>query len=211
MTSDENEDMGPTILERYAPHEHVPLPGYLAALACFSIGFSTLLHRLPGRSMDRLRMSDIALLGVGTHKLSRIIAKDFVTAPIRAPFTERGEAEGGGEVHDQPRGGAARKTLGNLLSCPYCLGPWLAAGLGASLVLKPTPARFALAALSAVTISDFLHQGYARLNESRKLVQARRKQVDPGGPSAREKDRAQAHARGESLQTKGTGTGISFR
>jgi hypothetical protein len=174
---DEDDGRRRTVFKDYAPHQHAPLTGYLAAMVCFCVGFSTLLRRLPGRSVDRLRMSDIVLLGVGTHKLSRIVAKDFVTAPIRAPFTQRGEAEGGGEVHDEPRGGEAQRTLGSLLSCPYCLGPWLAAGLGTSLALKPRPTRFALAALSAVTISDFLHQGYARMNENRKLVQARRKQV----------------------------------
>ena len=117
---------------------------------------------------------DIALLGAGTHKLSRIITKDFVTSPLRAPFTRRSEPEGAGEVHDEPQGDGWQRSLGDLLTCPYCAGPWLATGLGALLTWRPAPTRFVLRMLTAVTISDFLHMGYAQLNESRKSTQAER-------------------------------------
>jgi hypothetical protein len=33
-------------------------------------------------------ISELLLLGIGTHKLSRLIAKDRVTAPARAPLTQ---------------------------------------------------------------------------------------------------------------------------
>jgi hypothetical protein len=114
------------------------------------------------------------LLGVGTHKLSRILTKDFVTAPLRAPFTTRRENEGAGEVLDAPRGGELQKSLGYLLTCPYCVGPWLGTGLSALLAVRPAPTRFVLRMLAAVTISDFLHLLYSRLNESRKTVVAER-------------------------------------
>lgn len=170
------------ILDAYAPHEDVPLYGYTVALAGFSVAFAATIVQLRRRHARRLGIGDIALLGIGTHKLGRIVAKDFVTAPLRAPFTRRAEAEGGGEVHDEPRGGPIRETLGNLLSCPYCLGPWLAAGLGTALALRPRETRFVLSTLTAVTISDFLHQRYAKLNEGRKLTLAQRRQAEQGQP-----------------------------
>jgi hypothetical protein len=130
---------------------------------------------------------DMALLGVGTHKLSRIVTKDSVTSPLRAPFTSRREPEGAGEVHDEPQGNTWQRTVGNLLTCPYCAGPWLATGLGALLTWRPAPTRFVLHTLAAVTLSDFLHAAYARLHESRKTVQAERRRSERGAAASAER------------------------
>ena len=44
--------------------------------------------RVTGREVpDGLRVQDIALSALATHKLSRLLAKDPVTSPLRAPFT----------------------------------------------------------------------------------------------------------------------------
>jgi hypothetical protein len=129
---------------------------------------------LARRTRTRPGWADVALLGVGTHKLSRLITKDFVTAPLRAPFTRRKENEGAGEVHDEPRGGAVRKTIGNLLTCPYCIGFWISTGLNTMLMLRPAETRFVLRMLASDTLSDFLHLSYSRLNESRRRSSAER-------------------------------------
>lgn len=168
----------------YAPPEDVPLAGYTAAMVTFALGLSGLLAWVTRRKAPLPTLVDVALLGVGTHKLSRIVSKDFVTAPLRAPFTHRQEPEGAGEVHDEPRGGAARKAAGYLLTCPYCLGPWIATGLSAFLAGKPLQTRLVLRVLTAVTISDFLHLSYSRLNESRKAVVAERDRARAGIESA---------------------------
>jgi hypothetical protein len=133
---------------------------------------------LSRRTRTRPGWADVALLGIGTHKLSRLITKDFVTAPLRAPFTRRKENEGAGEVHDEPRGGVVRRTIGNLLTCPYCLGFWIATGLNALLLLRPAETRFGLRVLASDTLSDFLHLSYSRLNESRKVLSAERQQAE---------------------------------
>ncbi len=36
---------------------------------------------------ERIGPGDILLLGVATHKLGRLLAKDWVTSFLRAPFT----------------------------------------------------------------------------------------------------------------------------
>ncbi|HEU4577674.1 MAG TPA: DUF1360 domain-containing protein [Polyangiaceae bacterium] len=166
----------------YAPAEQTPLAGYGAAMLAYGLALS-LAFSVARRTRTRPGVSDVALLGVGTHKLSRIITKDFVTAPLRAPFTRRGENEGAGEVHDEPRGGALRKTIGNLLTCPYCLGFWISTGLNTLLLLRPTETRFALRVLASDTLSDFLHLSYSRLNESRKKAGAQRKQAQQLTPA----------------------------
>jgi hypothetical protein len=172
-------------VKEYAPDEQVPLAGYTTAMLTYSVGLAGVLA-LTRKKRWTFSWSDLALLGVATHKLSRIITKDFVTAPLRAPFTRRQAAEGAGEVHDEPRGSGLRSSVGYLLTCPYCTGPWIATALSAFLVLRPVPTRFVLRALGAVTVSDFLHLSYSRLNESRKVVVAERRRAEiPPEPRAR--------------------------
>lgn len=162
--------------EEYAPQDDVPLAGYAAAMLTYGAVLGGILFALGEKRLKWQPGSmDLALLGAATHKLSRIITKDFVTAPIRAPFTRRLGKEGAGEVNDQPRGNQLQSSIGYLLTCPYCAGPWLGTGLGALLAWRRNPTRFVLRVLTAVTISDFLHLAYSSLNESRKTVLAERR------------------------------------
>lgn len=162
----------------YASRDSIPLSGYVASMAVFTAGMGAALVWMTRRRPALPSLRDLGLLGAATHKLSRILSKDFVTAPVRAPFTRREGAEGAGEVHDEARGGSVRRAVGHLLTCPYCLGPWIATGLGTSLAKWPLQAGFIVRVLTAVTISDFLHLAYARLNESRKVVVGQRKQIE---------------------------------
>lgn len=164
----------------YAPSGQVPLAGYTAAMLTFAVGLGGVLMWMTRKRAPLPTSLDVALLGVATHKLSRIVSKDFVTAPLRAPFTHRRAPEGAGEVHDEPRGVGLRKAVGYLLTCPYCLGPWIATGLSACLVAQPLQTRFVTRVLAAVTVSDFLHLSYSRLNESRKTVVAERERAENG-------------------------------
>jgi hypothetical protein len=105
---------------------------------------------------ERVAVGDLVLAGVATHKLSRIISKDRVTAPLRAPFAEFQEEGGPGEVEERPRGTGLRKAIGELLVCPFCLGQWVATALLAGLATIPRTTRFVCSIFAAVTISDFL-------------------------------------------------------
>jgi len=158
-----------------ASQASVPLTGYAGAMVTYAVVLAAVLYGVGRKKRWEPGLGDITLLGVGTHKLSRILTKDFVTAPLRAPFTTRRDNEGAGEVLDEPRGNELQKSMGFLLTCPYCVGPWLSTGLSALLAVRPTPTRFVLRMLAAVTISDFLHLLYSKLNESRKTVVAERR------------------------------------
>jgi hypothetical protein len=163
--------------DEYASSEQAPFAGYAAAMLAYT-GALCLALSVTRRARTRPGWADVALLGIGTHKLSRIISKDFVTAPLRAPFTRRKASEGAGEVHDEPRGGVVRRTVGNLLSCPYCIGLWISTGFNTLLMLRPAETRFVLRMLASDTLSDFLHLSYSRLNESRKRLSAERQQAE---------------------------------
>jgi len=108
----------------------------------------------------RIGVGDLILAGVATHKISRVIAKDRVTTPLRAPFTEFQEEGGPAEVEEIPRGSGMRRAIGELLVCPFCMGQWVATGLLAGLVVIPRATRFVCSIFAALTISDFLQIVY---------------------------------------------------
>ena len=145
-----------------------PLGGYLALLGVYAggVGATALAGRLAGRRLpDRIGLLDLGLLGVATHRLSRTIAKDPITSPVRAPFTKYDGTSAAGELAEQVRGHGLQHSTGELLACPMCLAQWVASALSAGLVFAPRQTRLAMATLSAVASADFLQYVYALLQQ----------------------------------------------
>jgi hypothetical protein len=148
--------------------EEPPLLVYAVLIGAFNLllGAALGLARRTGRQLPaRIEAPDLLLIGVASHKLSRLIAKDKVTRPLRAPFTEL-EGEGGpSELEESSRGSGVRKAIGDLLICPYCLDLWVVAGFAVGLLFVPRLTRFLAAVFSALTISDFLQIAYKAAEE----------------------------------------------
>ena len=90
-------------------------------------------NRLP----RKFGLLDLALLGIATHKLSRIVAKDRITGILRAPFVCYIRSAGAGEVEEEPRGRGFQRGIGHLVSCPYCMAPWWATALALGFRFRP--------------------------------------------------------------------------
>ncbi len=151
-------------VDAYAPpEERPPLVSYAITMGAFNslVAAALLIAQRTGRPLpDRVGTADLLTIGVASHKLSRLIAKDKVTSPLRAPFTTL-EGEGGpSELSESARGEGARRAIGDMLVCPYCLGLWVVAGFSVGLLFAPRLTRFVAAAFSALTISDFLQVAY---------------------------------------------------
>jgi hypothetical protein len=89
LMSDDKPGQG--IFEGYEQGGDVPLASYAALTGVFNLIFALflLLARISGRDIpERIKLEDIVLFGVATHKLSWIVTRDAITAPLRAPFTE---------------------------------------------------------------------------------------------------------------------------
>jgi len=152
----------------YAPGQGRPLRGYLLTMAAYAglTGTLTGLARLTGRTApERISGLDVVLISCATHKVSRLLAKDSVTSPLRAPFTRYEGTTGDAELGEQVRGTGVRHSVGELISCPFCLGVWVATGFAAGLVFAPRFTRLAATTFTAVAASDTLQLVYAAVQQ----------------------------------------------
>jgi hypothetical protein len=163
------QDGAPGPVQGYAPpQERPPLLSYAVLMSIFNALFAgaLLTARRQGRQLpESVRVVDVVSIGIASHKLSRLISKDKVTSPLRAPFTELEGKGGPGELEESSRGRGARKAIGELLICPYCLGLWVVASFAVGLLFAPRLTRFVVAIFSALTISDFLQIAYKAAEE----------------------------------------------
>jgi len=135
-----------------------PLPEYAALTGTFAAmigGFLVLANR---RLPERIGFGDLVRIGLSSYKIGRLVAKDEVTSWVRAPVTRDEEAS------EPEREGAAR-ALGELVTCPYCVGVWTAAGLSCALVLLPRETRLVTTVFSAQAVADFLNAVFVKLRD----------------------------------------------
>ncbi len=72
------------------------------------------------------------------------------------------EGAGEGEVEEDPRGEGMQQALGDLLTCPYCIGVWIVTPLWFGMALAPRLTRFVAGILATVTTADFMHRIYLK-------------------------------------------------
>lgn len=154
--------------DRYAGDEDRPLAGYLATMATYSglVGTLALAARATGQEVPELSAADVIRCAAATQKLSRLLAKDPVTSPLRAPFASYQGTAGPAELQEGARGQGGRKTVGELVTCPFCTSVWVATGFTAGLVFLPRTTRLALAALTALAGADMLQYAHALLEKA---------------------------------------------
>lgn len=148
--------------------DELPTRDYAILVAIFNGLLATgLLARSCARGPlpERIAPQDLALFALATQKLSRVITKDKVTSALRAPFTEVEGKGGAGELEERGRGRGLRRAIGDLLTCPFCLGTWIASGIVYGYMFNPRITR-TLASIFAVSgAADFLQQGYVKMQE----------------------------------------------
>jgi hypothetical protein len=146
----------------YTGGENRPLGSFVAIMGAYAgaVGLGAVAVRRRGLP-ERPRWDDLLLVAVATHKLSRLVAKDPVTSPLRAPFTRFRGTSGEAELSEEVRGSGPRKAVGELVTCPFCVGQWVATALMFGLALAPRATRFTAALLASLTAADFLQFAYA--------------------------------------------------
>lgn len=149
--------------------EQRPLKGYAVLMATFAslaAAFAAW-FRHSGRELpDRIDARDLALVTVASHKAARLIAKDKVTSPVRAPFAEPEGGAGPSEVSEKPRGRGLRRAVGELITCPYCIGMWVSAAFTGGLLVAPRFTRWVATALTSFFGSELLQIAYRKAEDT---------------------------------------------
>lgn len=141
----------------------MPFGGYSILSTAFVVGVVgsvAAAKRSRGGLPPRYSPWDLVTAGTATHKISRMLTKDRVASVIRTPFVEGQERTGHGEVSGEPRGRGLQRAVGELLTCPHCLGQWIAAGFGVGMVAAPEATRLVAFIYSAQAVGDFLQLAY---------------------------------------------------
>jgi hypothetical protein len=147
-----------------------PTGGYALLLAVFTAlaGAFSAWFRASGRELpERMQAGDLALVTVATHKASRLLTKDRVTSPVRAPFIRFEDEAAPTGVRETADGEGLRRAIGELLVCPYCLGMWIGAAFAAGLLVAPRFTRWFAAVLTAVFGADVLQIAYKKAEDAR--------------------------------------------
>jgi hypothetical protein len=143
-----------------------PRRWYAALIGTYLTGVAGLALLVRRRdSTPTVEARDVIVLAAATDKLARLGTQEKVTEPLRAPFTEPVE-EPDGTRHEQPQRRGARRAVGELVTCPFCLSVWIATALTGALLLAPRLTRVTLSAFAAMTGSDLLQCCWARLEPS---------------------------------------------
>jgi uncharacterized protein DUF1360 len=148
--------------------KELPATDYAALVTLFNGVLATVLlarkcseEPLP----KRVQPQDIVLFAVATQKLSRVITKDKVTTALRSPFTEVEGKGGAGELEERPKGRGLQRAVGELLTCPFCIGTWIASGFIYGYIFSPRVTRTVASIFAVSGIADFLQQGYVKAQE----------------------------------------------
>ena len=152
-------------VDGYAPDTERPLAGYATLVAGYAGGaaaFALSLRAANKHLPDRIPATDLLLMGVATHKISWIAAKDRVTSFLRAPLTRYQGPDGTSDVVETPRGHGLRLAAGELAICPFCLGQWVASGMLAGYTVDPRAGRYVASLFSVLTLSDFLNVTFSK-------------------------------------------------
>jgi hypothetical protein len=147
----------------------LPLEGYAALMAVYGAGITGLFvwaHRT-GHTLEDVALEDLLVLGVGSHKLARMVSKDRIGTLLRQPFTEYDGTESAlpGEASESARRdkGALRQAIGELLCCPYCTTTWAAAGLFGAYLVDRRMGRTLSGFLSSISVAELMQATYHKL------------------------------------------------
>lgn len=151
MTSDPGENPG----RRYAP-----------LVSGFAVAASALTHvavRRDRRPPGGLELAESAL---ATFFLARLVAHEKVGAVVREPFvepapgTDPADARGASK---QPTGDGLRRTMGELVTCTRCLGPWAASIITFGQAFAPRHAALATRVLALAGVNVLAQASQAAL------------------------------------------------
>ena len=135
------------------PEDYAALNAVFAALLAGVV----VAARERNRESEPLTTRDLAVTGVATFALSKVIARERIGSWVREPFVD--------EEHGsrRPRGTRLRHAVGELLTCTRCVGAWSALGLVGLRLTSPATGRVVNDVLAVSAMNDWLQASFKLL------------------------------------------------
>jgi hypothetical protein len=151
-------------------HEGEPLLDYALVISTATTlaGTAAYVFRKRRALPKSIPLTDLLLLGLATTRASRLVSRDKVGSVLRAPFTEVKVERKEGSVHKQerPRGRGWVRALGELVTCPRCVGIWASGMLTIGYVAAPKVTRFLACILASASFADHANAELARVTRA---------------------------------------------
>lgn len=88
-----------------------------------------------------MNITDLTMRGLATYRLTRLITRDEITAPLREKVWERFPPT---------------TPLGYAITCDWCTGVWAASALEISRIIAPKTTRTAEVVLATAAVASLL-------------------------------------------------------
>ncbi|WAL93747.1 DUF1360 domain-containing protein [Streptomyces sp. Je 1-369] len=134
--------------------------GALVAFGAYTVAWGAAVRMRKVPLPERPEPWDVLFAAAATFRLGRLLSKGSVTSPLRAPFTRYEAASGPAEVSESPRGDGVKATVGELVTCPFCLSVWLTTTVTGAALLWPKATRTVTGGLSVLAAADAMQLGY---------------------------------------------------
>lgn len=102
-----------------------------------------------------LTLVDYLIITFATFRLTRLVVNDVITKWFREQFWDAKDSRGKVYLEKPERG--PRRTIADLLSCPWCFGVWAAASVVFFYLLSPY-AQLPILILAIAGAATWLHQ-----------------------------------------------------
>lgn len=165
-TADNLAEKAREVQGEYSRGEDRPLGGYLVLIFVYlsAVGVAAvLLRRRRAALPTSVSWGDLLLGALATHRVSRLLSKDPISSPLRAPFTRYAGLSGPAELREEVRSRGLGHAVGELLTCPFCLAQWVATALAVGGLIAPRATRVVAGVFATVGLADILHLAYDRL------------------------------------------------
>lgn len=131
--------------------------GYLAGLA----GVVALARRRERDGSGAVPLRELPVLAMATFGLADVLAREKISTWLREPFV----LEGSDHKPVEPEGTGMRRAVGELITCPRCVGTWSALLLVALRTGSPAAGRATANVLALGAVNVVLQGGFRLLTE----------------------------------------------
>lgn len=155
-----------------------PARRYAPLVSTFGVAAAALTHAAVRRDRRPPGGLELAESAFATFFLARLVAHEKVGSVVREPFVEPvpgSDPEDARGAAKQPTGDGMRRTVGELVTCTRCLGPWAASIVTFGQAFAPRHARIATRVLALAGINVL-----AQASQSALASVANRDQSGPG-------------------------------